>query len=78
MYDTPRNRTIASPTIQLIEQDLYHGCYDDTLERYKPRKPNKAKSESQKLLTLLEVWDAFDIGHVGSLAFKTQDRTSFY
>ncbi|MEM9151301.1 MAG: DUF3596 domain-containing protein, partial [Cyanobacteria bacterium P01_F01_bin.3] len=38
LKDTPKNRTAAKQQAKLLENDLKDGTYDESLERYRPRK----------------------------------------
>jgi integrase len=67
LADTAANRGLAQRKARIIEDDLTFGSYDETLEKYRPQ-----QRSPQKKITLMEVWDAYLVGHVVKLAPKTQ------
>jgi len=61
LTDTPENQKLAEQKANEIELDIEAGCFDETLDKYKPQRHlSIVKLESaQKVSTISELWDKY-------------------
>lgn len=60
LADTPENQKLAEQKVLQIELDIEAGCFDETLDKYKPQRHlSLVKLSAQKLSTISELWNEY-------------------